>query len=257
MRAKMGFLLLLILAIAPLSLYQQQAQARVQQSSTTGYSSQPTYAVKIEFNQRVRMRDGVELSADVYRPDAEGRFPVILSRTPYNKNGASLLNLARYFASRGYVFVAMDVRGRGDSDGKFIPYRNEGRDGYDAIEWCAAQGWSTGKVATIGGSYNGRIQWLTAVEQPPHLVTMITLVTPSDPFVEWPTGVPLPMDISWYHYTAGRVLQNMDAVDWAKIHQHLPLDTMDEAAGRPERALEGDVRSYEARRLVGASSLSE
>lgn len=232
-RARMGFLFLLILAIATVSLYQQQARAQVQQSSTTAISSQPTDTVKIEFNQRVSMRDRVELSADVYRPDTEGRFPVILSRTPYNKNGASLLNLARYFASRGYVFVAMDVRGRGDSEGKFIPYRNDGRDGYDAIEWCAAQAWSTGKVGTMGGSYNGRIQWLTAIEQPPHLVTMIALVTPSDPFVEWPTGVPLPMDISWYHYTAGHVLQNMDAVDWAKIHQHLPLYTMDEVAGRP------------------------
>jgi putative CocE/NonD family hydrolase len=195
--------------------------------------SQPTYAVKIDFNQRVKMRDGVELSADVYRPDAAGRFPVILSRTPYNKNGSGTLNQGRYFASRGFVYVAMDVRGRGDSDGKFVAYRNDGIDGYDAIEWCAQQSWSTGKVGTIGGSYNGRIQWLTAIHQPPHLTTMIALVTPSDPFVEWPTGVPLPMDISWYHYTAGHVLQNMDAIDWTKVHKHLPLYTMDESANRP------------------------
>ncbi len=193
--------------------------------------AQNSYGMKIDFDQRVKMRDGVELSADVYRPDAPGRFPVILSRTPYNKPGA--FANAKIFVPHGYVFVAMDVRGRGDSDGKFVPYRNDGIDGYDAIEWAAQQPWSTGKVGTIGGSYNGRIQWLTALTQPPHLVTMIAMVTPSDPFVEFPTGVPLPMDISFYHFTAGHLTQNMDAVDWAKLQWHLPLYDMDEAAGRP------------------------
>ncbi len=193
--------------------------------------SQNQYGLKIDFNQRVKMRDGVELSADVYRPDAPGKFPVILSRTPYTKPGS--YNSAKIFVPRGYVFVAMDVRGRGDSEGSFVPYRNDGLDGYDAIEWCAQQPWSTGKVGTIGGSYNGRIQWLTAITQPPHLVTMIAMVTPSDPFVEWPTGLPLPMDISWYHITAGHLSQNMDAVDWTRIQWHLPMYDMDEVAGRP------------------------
>jgi putative CocE/NonD family hydrolase len=203
------------------------------QSTASTAVSQQTYNVKIDFNVRVKMRDGVELSADVYRPDTVGQFPVILTRTPYNKNGNGPLNQGRYFTSHGYVCVVMDVRGRGDSDGKFVPYRNDGIDGYDAIEWCAQQPWSTGKVGTSGGSYLGRVQWLAAVQQPPHLTTMITLVSPSDPYVEWPTGAPLPMDISWYHFTAGHVTQNMDAVDWSKIHWHLPLITMDDAAGRP------------------------
>ena len=202
--------------------------------------SQPAYRVWIDFNQRVKMRDGVELSADVYRPDTAGRFPVVLSRTPYTKTGS--LRAGRDWASRGYVFVAMDVRGRGDSDGEWVPYRNDGRDGYDAVEWCAAQPWSTGKVGTIGGSYNGRIQWFTAVLQPPHLAAMIAMVTPSDPFVEWPTGLPLPMDISWYHFTAGHLLQNMDAVDWSAVQRHLPMLTMDSAAGRPNPYWREEVR---------------
>jgi len=201
--------------------------------STTPTASSPDLPLRIEFNRRVRMRDGVELSADVYRPDVQGRFPVIINRTPYTKTSSGTLTLAKYFVSHGYVFVAMDVRGRGDSDGKFAPYVNDGQDGYDAIEWCAVQEWATGKVGTVGGSYNGRIQWLAAVKQPPHLTAMIVLVTPSDPFVEWPTGQPLPMDISWYHFTAGHVLQNMEAVDWKKLYLHLPLLTMDEATGRP------------------------
>ncbi|HEY2797031.1 MAG TPA: CocE/NonD family hydrolase [Thermoanaerobaculia bacterium] len=196
------------------------------------------YPTRTDFNLRVKMRDGVELSADVTRPAAEGRFPVILARTPYTKagGGKDRVELVRYFASRGYVFVAMDVRGRGDSAGDWVPYRNDGRDGYDAIEWCAAQPWSTGKVGTIGGSYNGKTQWLTAILRPPHLTAMIAMTSPSDPFVEFPTGVPIPPDISWYHYTAGHVLQNEDAVDWPALYDHLPLSTMDDAMGRPTAA---------------------
>src|SRR5260370_3592544 len=111
----------------------------------------PSYTVKIEFDQRVKMRDGVELSADVYRPESKERFPVILSRTPYNKSagGKDGLERVRYFVTRGYAVVVMDVRGRGDSDGKFVAWRDEGPDGYDAIEWCARQPWSDGKIGTL------------------------------------------------------------------------------------------------------------
>ncbi|MGH2515718.1 MAG: CocE/NonD family hydrolase, partial [Ktedonobacterales bacterium] len=150
-------------------------------------STPATDSVRIRFDQRVPMRDGVTLSADLYLPadcDAGKHYPAILVRTPYVKAGASTLDLGRWFAGRGYVFVAMDVRGRGDSEGEFVPYVNDGRDGYDAIEWCAAQPWCTGAVGTFGGSYLGRIQWLAALEQPPHLRAMVAIVSPSDPFVE-------------------------------------------------------------------------
>jgi putative CocE/NonD family hydrolase len=186
----------------------------------------------IDFDQRVPMRDGVELSADVYRPKKPGRYPVVLSRTPYLKTNERVVEGARAYVERGYAMVAMDVRGRGDSDGDFVPYRRDGRDGYDAIEWCAAQPWSTGNVGTVGGSYGGRIQWLTALEQPPHLRAMIALVSPSDPFVEWPTGVASPMMACWHHMTSGRALQNARAVDWMTVYKHLPLLTIDEAIGR-------------------------
>jgi putative CocE/NonD family hydrolase len=126
----------------------------------------------------------------------------------------------------------MDVRGRGDSDGSFTPYFQEGRDGYDSIEWCAAQTWSDGNVGTYGGSYLGRIQWLAALEQPPHLKAMVELVPPSDPFVETPTGLPGPMHLCWMHYVSGRMVQPMGAVDWEKVYWHLPMLTMDEQAGR-------------------------
>ncbi len=110
--------------------------------------------------------------------------------------------VANYFAERGYVFVAMDVRGRGDSEGAFVPYINEGQDGFDAIEWCAEQPWSDGNVGTIGSSYPGVIQWLAALQQPPHLKVMVVRVAPSDPFVETPTGVPSLIEPGkMYHYT--------------------------------------------------------
>src|SRR5512146_250990 len=162
------------------------------------------HTVWTEYDVRVPMRDGVTLSADIYRPMESkngARYPVILSRTQYNKAlaPAKTIENFKYFVEHGYVVVWMDVRGRGDSDGEFVPYRNDARDGYDTIEWCAVQGWSTGKVGTFGGSYLGRIQWLTALEHPPHLTTMISLVTPSDPFVESPTGTHGPMSICWFH----------------------------------------------------------
>ncbi|HEX2347715.1 MAG TPA: CocE/NonD family hydrolase [Ktedonobacterales bacterium] len=205
-------------------------------------ASQPRYAARIVFDQRVPMRDGVTLSADIYYPAASStgeaapdttlRWPAILTRTPYIKANPHMLEQGRWFAERGYVFVAMDVRGRGDSDGEFTPYFSEGRDGYDSIEWIAAQPWSDGAVGTIGGSYLGRIQWLTAMERPPHLRAMVVAVPPSDPFVETPTGLPSPMHLCWLHYTSGRQLQLMEAVDWERVYDHLPLLTMDEAAGR-------------------------
>src|SRR5215469_15868173 len=102
--------------------------------------------IRITFDLRVPMRDGITLSADIYRPvnrpGEADTCPVILTRTPYLKLSEGMLTVAKYFAERGYVFVAMDVRGRGDSEGVFVPYVNEGNDGYDAIEWCAAQPWS-------------------------------------------------------------------------------------------------------------------
>ncbi len=195
-----------------------------------------TREIHIEFDQRVPMRDGITLSADIYCPldssHTSRKYPVILTRTPYMKLSERMLVPAKYFAERGYVFVAMDVRGRGDSDGTFVPYFHEGQDGYDAIEWCASQPWSDGNVGTIGSSYPGCIQWLAALQKPPHLKAMVVRVTPSDPFVETPTGLPSPMTLCWLHYVSGRMNQLMEAVDWDRVYEHLPLMTMDEKAGR-------------------------
>lgn len=192
--------------------------------------------IHIEFDQRVPMRDGITLSADIYFPidtaREAGKWPIVLLRTPYMKANTRTFEDGRYFAEHGYIFVAMDVRGRGDSDGQFVPYFNEGRDGYDAIEWLAAQPWSDSNIGTFGSSYPGCIQWLTALYHPPHLRAMIVRVTPSDPFVEAATGLPSPMHLRWLHYVSGRTNQLIEAVDWMRVYEHLPLLTMDERAGR-------------------------
>ncbi len=188
--------------------------------------------VRTQWNLSVPMRDGVTLATDLYLPRMDDPVPALLLRTPYGKHGDEMVRLARYFAANGYAVAVMDVRGRGDSEGTFIPYFGEGQDGYDSVEWLAKQPFCSGKVATMGASYLGRIQWLTALEKPPHLSAMVVAVTPSDPFVEWPTGVPVPAHAAWLFLTSGRTMQNTSAVQWDKVYEHLPLMTMDEATGR-------------------------
>ncbi|MGE5705077.1 MAG: CocE/NonD family hydrolase [Clostridia bacterium] len=188
--------------------------------------------IRIKRNVRVPMRDGVTLSADVYLPQAEGRYPAIVVRTPYMKTSTFIHENGTYFAKQGFAVVYFDVRGRGDSDGVFRPYFNEAQDGYDCIEWGADQPWCTGSVGTMGGSYLARVQWLTAVTRPPSLKAMICSVTPSDPFVEWPTGAPTPHHLCWLYMTSCRVMQNVDVIDWEKAYWHLPMVTMDEWTGK-------------------------
>jgi uncharacterized protein len=182
------------------------------------------------FNVRIPLRDGLTLSADLTLPGSLPA-PAVVARTPYGKTGAPQTKRGTAYAKAGYAFVVVDVRGRGDSDGEFQPYRHDGPDGYDVIEWAAAQDWCNGAVATHGGSYLGRIQWLTALERPPSLRAMVTMVTPSDPFVETPSGVPTPMHINWFRLVDARVTQYQESVDWMQVYKHRPLATMDEAAG--------------------------
>ena len=186
----------------------------------------------IFWDMKIPMRDGVDLSSDIYGLCKAKKKPAILLRTPYGKTTDPIVSTGKFFASRGYVFISCDVRGRGDSDGIFEPYRSEGKDGFDAIQWIAKQPWSDGSVATWGASYSGRIQWYTAVLQPPALKAMISVVPPSDPFVEDPTGVASPLNVSWEFLVSGKALQNTKPVDWQKVYRHLPMREMDLLTGR-------------------------
>lgn len=135
------------------------------------------------------MRDGVVLRADLWRPADTGRYPTLVYRTPYNKAAVfTTYSLFRKAAERGYAVVAQDVRGRYASDGEYRAYQQEGKDGYDTIEWAATQPWSDGRVGTFGLSYPGAVQWLAAVEQPPHLLAMVPAMTFASPTHFWYTG---------------------------------------------------------------------
>ena len=144
-------------------------------------SAQPQTSLSsfiVQEDVAIPVRDGTILRADLILPRSEGKFPVLVYRTPYGKEFALQdYTTFRHAAERGYAVVAQDVRGRYSSAGEFRPYENEGRDGYDTIEWAAKQPWSNGSVGTFGLSYPGAVQWLAAVEDPPHLQAMVPAMT--------------------------------------------------------------------------------
>jgi len=141
------------------------------------------YEVVVEPNVAAKMRDGVTLRADIYRPKAEGRFPVLLVRTPYDKTNESSFGMKG--AARGYVVVEQDVRGRFASEGEWYTFKNESQDGYDTVEWAAALPYSNGKVGMFGGSYVGATQYLAAIAKPPHLAGICPTVTASNYHDGW------------------------------------------------------------------------
>lgn len=146
--------------------------------------SQPTYRSTADKGVKVPMRDGVNLVTDVVRPNADGRYPAILIRTPYGRASNALEG--DWWAQRGYVLVSQDVRGRFDSEGDFDPMASEKKDGYDTLDWIAKQPWSNGKVGMIGGSYLGFVQWAAAVTGHPALKCIVPQVSPPDMFFNIP-----------------------------------------------------------------------
>jgi uncharacterized protein len=124
----------------------------------------------------VPMRDGVRLATDVYLPEqTSGRLPAIMARTPYDKGAdfTFLPRLARIFNDRGYAFVAQDVRGKARSEGALEPFRHEVQDGYDTLDWLAAQSWSNGSVGMFGDSYLGYTSIAGAVSGHPALRAIV------------------------------------------------------------------------------------
>lgn len=125
----------------------------------------------IEKNVEARMRDGVVLRADVYRPAGKGRRPALLQRTPYSKNPGAADSQFHRLARAGFVVVVQDTRGRYMSDGVAVPH-DEGADGYDTVEWVASLPYVDGRVGMFGGSYSATVQLLAAPLRPPHLVAL-------------------------------------------------------------------------------------
>lgn len=196
--------------------------------------SQPEYGVLSEHLVPVRMRDGTLLSTDIYRPDAPGRFPALLWRTPYSNYGGGFKDI-KWFAQRGYVVVVQDVRGKYDSGGTYTLFRNEADDGYDTDEWIAAQPWSNGRIGTAGASYGGYTQIAQGVRNSTHLTEMSAWVTTGDVFNNWiynDGALFLAFALPWGAVGMdGRVYQDGTGYDWPAIYRHLPLATIDQAAG--------------------------
>ena len=144
-------------------------------------------SLKVETNVAATMRDGTTLYADVYRPDGPGPFPTILQRTPYDKTSglASQMLDPMKAAKAGFALIIQDTRGRYTSGGEFNCFIDDINDGYDTVEWAAAQPWSSGRVGMIGASYVGATQWLCAITRPPHLVAIAPNVTASNYHNGW------------------------------------------------------------------------
>ena len=145
-------------------------------------SAQP-YEVLTAKNVMVPMRDGVRLATDIYQPARNGvavpgKFPVVLERTPYNKDDGG--RGAAYLVSRGYVLVFQDVRGRYKSEGRWVPIHDDPNDGFDTAQWIGAQPWCDGNIGTQGSSYGGATQHALAIANAPYVKAMIPRNAMSD-----------------------------------------------------------------------------
>src|SRR2546423_4195124 len=207
-------------------------------------SPSPVTDYDIRWGVKIPMRDKVELNATLYfpkTPDGSApKTPVVFTLTPYISD--SYHARAAYFASHGYVFALVDVRGRGNSAGEFEPFAQEPRDGHDVVEWLAEQPFCDGKVAMWGGSYAGFDQWATAKEFPPHLATIVPAAAAHPP-LDYPSlqNVGESYDVQWYTFTSGKASQQNlfgDSKFWRTkfldaYKKHIAFKTLDSFVGNP------------------------
>jgi hypothetical protein len=217
----------------------------IAQTSPSTSSPAPTPAeYDLRWGVKIPMRDKVELNATLYLPKTPDgslpRTPVIFTLTPYISD--TYHERAAYFASHGYAFALVDVRGRGNSGGEFEPFTNEPRDGHDVVEWLATQPFCDGKVAMWGGSYAGFDQWATAKEFPSHLATIVPAAA-AHPGLDYPASenVGLSYDVQWFTFTSGRTGQNnlfADQKFWRTkfldaYKKHIAFKSLDSFVGNP------------------------
>jgi uncharacterized protein len=169
--------------------------------SLTSSLAQP---VDILFGVKVKMRDGVQLNATIFKPNKQSEsLPVIIQLTPYISD--TYHQKGKYFANNGYVYALVDTRGRGSSEGVFDPFNQEAKDGHDIVEWMALQKYCNGKVTMAGGSYSGYVQWATAKETPIHLSTIVPVASVKPGF-DFPlrNNISQSYIIQWLTYTSGK-----------------------------------------------------
>ena len=184
-------------------------------------------AAQVQRDVAVPMRDGVTLAADIYLPAEDGPFPVLLSRTPYDKRRGE--REATFYTQHGYAVVLMDSRGLYASEGEWRPYVDEARDGYDTQTWIGEQPWCNGKIGMFGTSYPGFTQLLPAPYRSPYVKALVPVAAQSDNFGSiWSTDglYHLATALSWG--TRQRAIatdQRMPAVNWMRVMSQLPLRT--------------------------------
>lgn len=161
----------------------------------------------IDANVAIAMRDGTEISVDIYRPAKEGRYPTLYAAAPYphhwhqNAPHTKGTGPVAWYVEQGYAYVLASTRGSGQSDGDFeFLSRNEQQDHYEVVEWIAAQDWSNGKVAGVGNGYYGTSQWLLGIQNPPHLACIAPFNGVLDAYRDWayPGGVDSRFSIDWF-----------------------------------------------------------
>jgi len=180
---------------------------------------------------RVPMRDNVRLDTNIFHPEGNGRFPTVLLRTPYGK-GPDLPAGYQSFINHGYAVVMQDVRGRYGSDGVFDVLNQEGPDGYDTLNWIAAQPWSDGQIGMIGGSYLGIAQWRVALLNNPHLKAIFPVVSGSDEYFDryYSSGGATKLGHRLLWLADNLTAPGAAEPKFADYIYHLPLRTIDRAA---------------------------
>ncbi len=199
------------------------------------HAMKQSYRVDRRVDVRVPMRDGVELSADLFLPRAAGRCPTVLIRTPYSNNNVQLIEKGTRLAAAGYACVIQDVRGRWDSAGDYYPFTNEAEDGFDTQEWVGSQDFSDGTVGTAGASYLGTTQWRSAPLGSSYLKCMAPSVICTDYHsgLLYPGGaLQLNVAMTWGMRTHARTGQDIEFHQWSEAFRHLPLHDVDSSAGR-------------------------
>lgn len=206
-----------------------------------------TSAVTVRIQDQIEAADGSLLSADIYLPPGGGKRPVLLTRTPYDNNrairpredgrsaGEAPARRWQRLAANGYVVVAADVRGRGDSDGTFTPFIHEASDGAECVRWAGALDECDGRVGMFGAGYAGWCALAAAIES-----GGVGALFVQSPFGGASHGMPyengaLRLDwLFWMHLIGGRTLQPVALPRWDRIWRHVPLLELDEALGRAD-----------------------
>ena len=208
-------------------------------SSPTILATENAFEVEVRTDVKIPMRDGIQLSANIFLPKAEGKFPVILVRSPYGK-GDEKQGEGLFYAAHGYVFVIQDCRGRGASQGQWEPFANETADGQDTQKWILNQPWCDGSIGTAGGSYVGFTQWMSAPNAGEYLKAMFCVVPLVDTYGDaaYVDGAfSLALMMGWGSLVSFRPGDEITILgwgnkDWLRAYRTLPLCTWDRAIDR-------------------------